>query len=281
MRYLLVLMVLASFAFGVGNHGCAETSISVNPHESGSDAVTLSIVNDWTLANQVLGIDFFDGATDYILAANNSDDIIQAYNPATGAPVGTMALDAANTYAFGLAWNNDPDTDTYYVNDFQQSVLYYTEDFGTSWTTAAAPGGTNSRGMAFDGTDYWTTNGTGGGLLRFQPGVGTATVAIPDVTDQPSGLTVFPYGSNLGIAVTCYNTHNIYFYDWDGSTMEFLGSAVCPASGIGYSMGLAYGANGNLFWTYWVGTSEYHLAELSFEITSLQRASWGSIKTSF
>ncbi len=281
MKYLFLLLITVSLAFASGNHGCTETSTTINPHESGSDAVTLTIVNDWTLADQILGIDFFDGAGDYVLAVNNTDDIIQAYDPATGAPTGTMTLDAANTSAFGLAWNNDPDTDTYYVNDFQQTVLYYTEDFGTSWTTTPAPGGSNSRGMAFDGTDYWTTNGTGGGLLRFQPGVGTATVTIPEVADQPSGLTVFPHESNLGIAVTCYNTHSIYFYDWDGSAMTFLGSAACPASGIGYSMGLAYGANGNLFWSYWVGTSEYHLAELSFEITSLTRSSWASIKTSF
>lgn len=281
MRYLFLLLLSVSLAFAAGNHGCTETGMAINPHVSGSDAVTLTIVNDYTLTDQVLGIDFFDGAGQYILAVNNENDIIQAYDATTGAPLGSMTLDAANTYAFGVAWNNDPDTDTYYVNDFQQSVLYYTEDFGSSWTTATAPGGSDSRGMDFDGTDYWTTNGTGGGLLRFQPGVGTETVAIPEVADQPSGLTVFPNGSNLGIAVTCYNTHNIYFYDWDGSAMTFIGSAACPASGIGYSMGLAYGANGNLFWTYWVGSSEYHLAELTFDLTSLTRSSWGSIKTSF
>ncbi len=281
MKYLLVLMVIASFAFGVGDHGCTETSINVNPNESGSDAVTLAIVNDWTVTDQVLGLDYFDAGADYLLVVNNSVDIIQAYDPATGAPGATMTLNAANTSAFGIAWNNDPDTDTYYVNDFGQTVLYYTEDFGTSWTTTASPSGSNSRGMDFDGTDYWTTNGTGGGLFRFQPGVGASNIAIPEVTDQTSGMTVFPYGSNTGIAVTCYNTHIIYFYEWDGSAMAYLGSAACPASGVGYSMGLTYGANGNLFWTYWVGASEYHLAELSFDITSLQRASWGSIKASF
>ncbi len=278
MKYLFVLLVVASFAFAVADHGCTETTVGINPQVSGTDAVSLTLVNDWATTDQVLGIDYYTPG-DLVLAVNNSDDLVQAYD--AGSPVGTLTLDAANTYAFGVSWNNEIDTEGYLVNDFQQSVLYFTEDFGSSWTTVAAPGGTNSRGMDHDGTDFWTTNGTGGGIYRFQPGVGQENIAIPEITDQPSGLTVFPYGSNVGVAVTAYNDHSIWFYEWDGSTLSFLGSAACPVSGIQYSMGLAYGSNGNIYWTYWNAGSVYHLAEFSFDITSLERSSWASIKSSF
>ena len=280
MRYLFLILVVVAFAFA-NNDGDFGTSISVDPHGSGSDAITLTIVNDWTLAEKALGLDVFeDGSEVYILGADNNLDVIQAYDQAGGVQ-SSIPLDAANTNCFGLAWNNDPDTDTYYTNCWSTTNLYYTEDFGASWTTATNPSGNSARGMDFDGTDYWCTNGQGGGVWRFQPGVGQSNIAIPEVTGNPSGLTVFPYGGNLGLAVACYTPLQIYFYEWDGSSMTFIGNAACPASTVSSSYGLAYcEQNGNIYWSYNDGSS-YHLAEFSFDLTSLSRSSWGSIKTSF
>lgn len=279
MRYLFFVLVFAAFAIADDN-GCNSAEACINPQNSGSDAVSLTLLNNWTLAEKALGLDvFIDGSNVYILAANNDLDILHAYD-VTGAPQGTMTLDVENDNCFGIAWNNDPNTDTYYTNDFQDNVLYFTDDFGSSWSTESNPAGSSGRGMDFDGTDYWCTNGTGGGLWRFQPGVGADNIAIPEVVTQPSGLTVFPYGSNLGVALAAYNDNNIYFYEWNGSTMNYLGSASCPVANAG-SYGLGYSSISNtIYWSYLDG-STFHLAEFSFSITALERSSWGSIKTSF
>jgi len=280
MRYLFLVLVFAAFAIA-DDDGCFSTGACINPQNPSSDAVSLTIVNDWPLAEKALGLDvFIDGSSVYILGADNNLDIIQAYDVA-GVPQTSMALDPANGSCFGLAWNNDPDTDTYYANDWSSASLYYTENFGSSWSTVSNPAGNSARGMDFDGTDYWCTNGTGGGLWRFQPGVGQENIAIPEVTGNPSGVTVFPYSGNIGVAVTTYSSGYIYFYEWDGSTMNFLGAAACPAS-CASSLGLGHSSVSNtIYWAYKYTTSVYHLAEFSFSITALERSSWGSIKTSF
>ncbi|MEA3267007.1 MAG: hypothetical protein U9P42_08715 [Candidatus Fermentibacteria bacterium] len=279
-KLLFVVMLVAALSFGADD-GCTDSSVGIDPGTSGSDDITLTVINDWTLAGgtKALGLDVFEGTEVYILGADNTNMHIQAYST-SGTPVGTLDLSAANASCFGVAWNDNTDTEGYYTDDWADAVLYYTEDFGSTWTTVTNPASNQARGMAFDGVDYWETNGNGGGLWRFQPGVGEENIAIPEVPTQPSGVAVFPYGGNLGVAVTAYNTLNIYFYEWDGSTMSFLGSAACPGT-VGSSFGLAYSSsNGHMYWSYSDGSNN-HLAELSFTITALERSSWGSIKTSF
>lgn len=281
MKYFVLALVFVALAFASDN-GCTQTCISIDTYYSGSDDIVLTLLNNWILPEMALGLDIFEGAGQFqALCVDKDNDLIRVYDATSASPIGTFALDATNNTCFGIAWNNDPDIDTYYTNDWDNGNLFYTEDYGTTWTTEINPGGTKARGMDFDGTDYWTTNGTGGGLWRFQPGVGSENIAIPEVTDQPSGLSVFPYGSNLGVAVACYMAPVIYFYEWDGSTMSYLGSAACPANFM-FSLGLAYAeTSGTFFWTYWDNSIRTHLTEFSFAITSLERSSWGSIKSTF
>jgi hypothetical protein len=257
--------------------GCNETGIgSASP---GSDAISLTVVNDWTQTHQVLGL---DAVGDYILASYNDDRKLQFYSRATGAPTTNMPLSASNTSCFGVVWNNNLTTPVYHTNDWSSTNMFRTEDSGTTWTTLTAPNGNNARGMDFDGTDYWCTNGNGGGLWKFQPGGTKLAVAIPEVPTQPSGLSVFPYEGDLGIVVTAYSTYNFYFYRWDGTNMVYLGAELCPVSAMVSSYGLAYSdINQHLYWSYKDTAGAYHLSELSFDITSLARSSWGAIKTSF
>jgi len=282
MRFLLCVLIAVAFAFA-NNDGCTETSTGINPPASGTDDIVLTMVNNWSLGSgKALGLDMFEGpGMYYVLGADNTNDYIQAWDATTCTPAGTLPLSASNGNCFGLAWNNDndTDTDTYYTNDFSVTTLFYTEDFGVNWTTSANPAGSNGRGMDFDGTDYWMTNGDGGGLWRFQPGVGQQNLAIPEVPTLPSGLAVFPNGSDVGVAVTTYNTFNIYFYNWNGATLSYIGSAACPTACTS-SLGLTYSeTSGNFFWAF--NSSGYRLGEFSFDLTSLERSSWASIKSSF
>lgn len=280
MKYLFVLLAMAAMVFAA-NDGCTESYVSMNPAPS-TDDISLSVVNDWALPSgeKALGIDVYESPSQVlVLGTDNTNGYIQGWDAGTSA--GTLPLDAANGSCFGVAWNNNPDTDTYYTNDWSSSNLFYTEDFGSTWTTTPNPAGSNGRGMDFDGTDYWSTNGTGGGIWRFQPGVGQSNLSTPEIPTQPSGLAVFPYMGDVGIAITCYQTMNIYVYVWDGSTLSYLGSAACPGSPY-RSYGLTYSdTTDHLYWSYSPTSGSYSIAELSFTITSLSRDTWAGIKTAF
>ena len=277
MKILLLLLILTVLAYA-DNDGCTE----IGPGSSlpGTDDIVLVLLNDWVLAEKALGLDIFNGV--YILGVDNVNMYVQAYDATTCAPLGTLPLDPANASCFGIAWNNDATNDTYYTDDWTATNLFFTDDFGSTWSAEPNPAGNSARGMDFDGTDYWTTNGNGGGLWRFVPGVGQDNIAIPEVPTQPSGVTVFPMGSNVGVAVTAYQTLSIFFYEWDGATLSFTGSAPCPAASVYRSYGLAYAeTNGNIFWSYQDNSSNYHIAEFSFDMVSLEQSSWGAIKSSF
>ncbi len=278
MKIILILIVLTTFAFASDN-GCTDTGISSNPPVSGSNSVTLTVINDWVQTNQVLGLDVWEDGTDvYVLGTDRTNQQVLAYED--GAIAAVLPLYATNTNCFGIAFNNNVDTEVYHTNDWVLSDLYYTEDFGSNWATITNPAGSSGRGMDFDGTDYWSTNADGGGIWRFQPGAAQENLSIPEVPTQPSGLAVFPYNGNIGIAITTYNTHNIYFYQWDGSSLDYMAATACPVA-VSSSAGLAYSeTDGCLYWSYSDG-SNYHLTQLSMSITALQRSSWGSIKASF
>ncbi len=278
---LLVLSLFASLAFATDNDGCNYSGPSAQIETQGTDAISLTVVNSFAPGKQVLGLDCFVATgTNYILGVCRNDVEVQAYQ-IDGTPVGTLSLDATNTNCFGIAWNNNPDTDIYQVDDWAVDYIFTTEDFGTTWTTTANPTGHNGRGMDFDGTDYWITN-SNTSLYRFQPGVGAENITVSGVPTQMSGLAVFPYGSNLGIAVATYNTPNIYFFEWDGSSLSSLGSAATPGTNVNASYGLTYNpVTGNMHMAYTDTGNAFHVVEFSFDITSLDRASWGSIKSSF
>ncbi len=277
---LLLILSLVTVAFA-NNFGYTEISAPINPVFPETDAIDISIINDWTLADAALGLDVLEGPGAFILWASDPiNNHMQAYDPENADKLMAISFYAQNSNCFGVVCNNNPDTDTYYTNDWIDDVLYHTEDFGSSWTTVTNPAANNARGMDFDGTDYWATNGTSGGIWRFQPGVGQEHISTPEVTGQPSGLAVFPRGANLGIAITTY-TNLMFFYEWNGSTISYIGSTSCIPD-CQYSMGLTYATTTDtFFWTYVHNSNDYHLVEFSMEITSLQRSSWGSIKASF
>lgn len=278
---LVLLVLFASFAFATDINGCNSSGSSAQLETEGTDAVSFTIVNSFDASPQALGLDIFASPTaNYILAVNKTALEVQAYD-ISGTPLGTLPLDATNTSCFGFVFNDVPDTDIYHTNDWSSSNLFTTEDFGVSWTTSANPAGSAGRGMDFDGTDYWQASGTD--LVRFQPGAGSETVAVPGIPGQISGVAAFPYGGNIGIAVAVYQTHNLYFYEWDGSSLSSLGSAACPGTAVSSSLGLTYNpTTGNMHWAYSNTSSAYTIVEFSFDIGSaLERSSWGAIKSGF
>gem|GEM_PF-307110 len=280
MRYFAVFLILTALA-SAGDFGNTETSATAAPVFEGNDNVNITILNDWVISEVALGLDILEGSGTFILmTADPVVNHIQFYDPTSCNPVSSFNLDSANGNCFGVVCNGSTDSTTYYTNDWLDDVLYYTEDEGVSWTTTVNPSGHDARGMDFDGVNYWTTNGSGGGVWRFQPGVGQEQIPTPEVTGQPSGLCVFPRGTNLGIAITTY-TDLVFFYEWDGSTMSFLDGTTCIPE-CQYSMGLAYSTtSGTFFWSYLDNSDVYHISEFTTDLMALTQSSWGSIKSSF
>jgi len=280
-KLMLLLLVSVAFAFA-NNDGCTETGVLFTSPPPGEAVITATLIDSWsvTWAQQALGLDCFeDGATTYVLHSSNSDHYVQAFDPVSGTGMGTMNLDPANGSCFGVAFNNDPDSDSYLTDDWSDTVLYFTTNFGSSWSTYPNPAGNAGRGMDFDGVDYWITNSSTG-IYRFQPTVGQEAFTLGEVPSQLSGLCVFPFMGDVGICVTTYNTHNLYFYQYDGSTMTYLGSVACPAA-CSSSYGLCYSDNrGTIFWSY--NSGGYTIGEVEFDIdVALERSTWGEIKANF
>jgi len=281
MRLFLILF-LVPFAVLANEDGCTETGVGITPSPGGSDVITLTVLDTWTpsWASQALGLDVWEtGSAVNVIFSSRNDMQINSLNPVTGVSAGTIDLDAANGNCFGVAWNDDLTTPIYHTDDWTDNVLYYTDDYGSSWSTVANPAGNAGRGMAFDGTDYWITNSSTG-VYRFQPTVGAEAITLPEVPTQLSGVAVFPYNGDLGLVVTTYNTLNWYFYSWDGTTATYLGSAACPAS-CSSSYGLGYSADREtIFWSY--NSGGYQISEVDFDIdVALDRMTWGEIKATF
>ena len=282
MKLILGLIAMTAFA---ADDGCTTAG---HPHRSPTtDNILFTVQNVWALpaGTQVLGLDIYeedDGI--YVCGSDNETGGVYAWDASTGEIAGYMPLDAANSFCFGVAWDNNPVTSTFYTNDWINTNFFYTEDEGVSWATFASPSGTtNARGMDCDGTDYWTTNGAGGGLYRFQPGAGAQNLSIPEVpsNQQPSGLAVDNDNGDIIVAVTTYNDHNIWVYIWNGSSLAFFGSAACPIS-CSTSLGLAYSEqNDHLYWSYKDGSNVYHIVDMTIDMLSFSGNTWAGIKTSF
>ena len=282
MRYVLLSMIIFTVVFA-GDNGSYSSNSFLN-NDFSTDGISLTVENNWELPYWVMGLEVYDIPGYFVvLGADPELNAVMAYDGTTGIPTGEyINLDPANGSCFGIVWDNDPDSPIFYTNDWSTPYIFETDDFGTSWSSSVNLAGLNSRGMDYDGLNYWIVSIDGPELWCMQPGGPIENLDIPEVPALPSGVTVFPFEGNIGVAITTYHTHNIYFYQWDGSLLSFMGSAACPASGISLSTGLAFReATGNMYWSYEDSAGIFHLLELAFEITSLQRASWGSIKGSF
>lgn len=230
----------------------------------------------------LLGLDFLKGSPGVLLAINLDRREISRYSITDGTRVGSgIKLHDDNASLFGVTHTNEA-SPTFYTNDWAKAVLYYRKE-ATSWQTTPNPVGTAGRGMDFDGTDFWiTTYNPAPGLCRFKPGASAALILIPDVSADPSGLTVFPYGGNTCIAIVSYDLDEMFIYELNGRELVYIGSATLPMADMGDICGLTYcDTNKNFYLTYENEDEDYFIAEVSFTITSLARSSWGSIKTSF
>ncbi len=268
---------LLMIVIGLGFHAAVPAVEETDP------AITVTLEAEWVLSgvDELYGLDVWESGSEVrVIFIDAPSGIMGSFDPESGVVVDEVPLDPANTCGWGVAFNNDPDDGIWHVNDWFDTELYRTEDL-SSWYTVSHPAGYLGRGMDFDGTDYWETSGDAG-VYRFQPGSSAELIPLPEVPGTMSGLAVFPFGSQVGIVVTCYSSMKLYFYAWDGAEMEHLGSADLPGGAVrGFNHGLAYCTSEDaLYWSYYAPART--IARLSFDIEStLDASTWGAVKGAF
>ena len=240
--------------------------------------IYLDVQDTFAAEGRALGLDVIEEAG--ILGVNNQDMVINGYT-AMGTISFVVPLDPANTSCFGAAF--DPgESGCFYTSDWTDNDLYYSLDWGTSWRTVFDPAFDQGRGMDFDGTYYWITNGSGS-IIRFIPEqTPVDTFEVPETEGQLSGLTIFDYEGLMGVALTAYGAQGIWFYLFDGTELEYLNFAAFPFT-VQTSYGLAYASTLDaIFWSYEEPADQYYISLVEFDVTwALSQNTWAAIKASF
>lgn len=276
---LVLLMFLSIYAAADGIGVISGiTEVSESGYGSETDDITIQVLNTFQCgySSQILGMDYYND-TGALVFVNNDENKMYVCNPDDGSYISELDLDyAASPDQFGVCI----DSNLYlYFNDWDYNYMHWYDM--SAWHIFTNPVGDDGRGMDFDGekiweTHYWTANN----IVRFDTGGSNVeTYETPEITVQQSGLTVFPFGDDLGVAVTTYSVKNLYFYKFDGSSLVSLGFVNCPMACTN-SLGLAYSETRNTFFWSYQAAGSFYISELDIDITpiSLEPATWAGIK---
>lgn len=285
MRIVCVLTVCLGALAYAGLDGNAFALTPVSPADvQFTGSITVTVIETWDPGVQILGLDWFNCIDGYIAMASAEDDKIYRWDATNEMPAGSIDLMDTNASCFGVAAG--PTGAIFTSNDWSLTNLFVCGS-DPSWIDLPAnPAGSGGRGMEYDEEtgEYWEvgTVGTNYTLYSFVPGVGESSFELTQPSDQLSGVALFPYEGNLGVAVTCYNVHYLYFYEYDGAALTHIGIAPCPELGQAYSFGLCYANSRDTFYWSWSDGSDSHLTELDIDFDAgLTPSTWGSIKAQF
>ncbi len=252
------------------------------PPQSGTDAISLTMVNSFQVgeASQMLGLDHGTSVA-YLAIMDNSGDSIRWVPEAGGSQAFAVGVPYSST--FGLCHDWPPGYD-WYVNSWTSSDMYLYETGGGTWSVAFAnPAGSMGRGLDWQDSEsvLWQTD-DGDGVWRLDASGSGDFYATPEITSRMSGLTVVERGGHVYVIVTRYSSQLWYFYEFDGSSLTYIGSADPGMTSFNTSYGLsACDARDSVYWSYVVYGSLRWIGEFSWTVTSLERSTWGSIKAEF
>jgi hypothetical protein len=250
--------------------------------------VSLTVIETWTPpVDEILGLDWYEWEDGYVVFVSSSEDRVYRWDAGYESLYGFTDLMDTNTSAFGVA--SGPSGTYFSTNDYVNSWMYFwwPAPGGAAWEVHENPAGSNGRDMEWDpdGNVFWEAATVAGSrrIYRFLYPSPYTTYTLTQPTGQLSGLAVFYPGGTTTLAVTSYTDLHVYFYQFTGSSLTWIGTAACPAvPGLNQSCGLCYAhSRGTMFWS-WVDTGgTYHLTELQIGALGLQPGTWGNIKTLF
>jgi|WetSurMetagenome_2_1015567.scaffolds.fasta_scaffold22747_2 hypothetical protein len=271
------------------DNGFREQGVPIVPrHDAPDNLVSLSVIETWTLpVSQILGLDWYYWEDGYIVFASSSEDRVYRWDANLENLYGYTDTMDTNALAYGVAAG--PNGSYFATNDFGNSWMYmwWPAPGGAAWEPHPNPAGSNGRDMEWDHDNnvFWeaATSGSTRMVYRFLYDTSYTTYTLTQPGGQLSGLAVFYPSGVTTLAVTCYSDLHIYFYQFNGSSLNWIGTADCPAvPGLSQSCGLCYAhSRGTMYWS-WLDTGGvYHLTELGIGNLGLQPSTWGIIKTLF
>ena len=278
MKYIILLLAFAAVTWGFVDEDGWDSSIPSGSMPQGTDVISLSYVNAFQVpaALQILGLDH-QNSISYLGLMDNESDSIRGVVDDTGSQIWTLDTPCANI--FGLA-HNWPVSYDWYVNSWTDTNIYLSGPWAVSFPN---PAGTLGRGMDYNNdTDMLWETYSSSGVWRIDVSGSGTFYSTPEVPGQISGLAVFPFHGNLGVALCFYSTPGWLFYEFDGSNLTYYGSADLGLGSFDGSRGLTYNAGSDtFFYSYIVYGTLRWIMEVSWMETSLEQNTWGAIKTSF
>ena len=125
---------------------------------------------------------------------NLTVDVVGFYEPSTSGPAGP----AGPAGVAGAGGAVGPAGPVNRISDAQIAVLAWYQDPGRAMTVALPAGATTPFGVAFDGTNIWTTNYSTANVTRINPATGAGTNIPLPASSVPIGV-VFD-GTNIWTA---------------------------------------------------------------------------------
>lgn len=273
----ILILTIAGFVSAIDNfdqHSCPDThQPSVLEGNDGYEINLIHVIHG--LEYEFFNLDFIE-PDELLVRTWDEIVLISAYN---GAFIDIWDFAGGNGNPHGLSDVNSH----IHVNDGYDTVIY--EYDGSIWTTYENPCSNEGEGMDYDGSYIWELT-SGGYVYKFDTnGVLNDSWQLPADTHILSGMTLFPSGSNQGIAIICRYQGDDYLslFEVTGSTLTYLGVADLQDKLASY--GLTYSeSRGTFFWS-WLhetpGAPYYGISELELIQTGLEQTTWGAVKTSF
>jgi hypothetical protein len=257
----------------------SDPSISSTQQSPDTASITLTQINFWCVNPSLPnGIDVLESAESVEIAFTQGGQV-QLFDPNTAQVTSAGSMPPGAQYSYGVAFGDNSDSPPLCLIHSYGYQMFYSTDWFVTWDSAPSTIG-NCADLDFDGSHFWAANFSDT-LYRFQPGGSIQAITLNPPLANPHCICVFPYQSSFGIAVKGNNGPHIVFYTWNGSTLDYLGSAYCPGED---ESGLAFSeVRNSMFYISETMSGNELLYEfaLTIESVSLENSTWGSIKSAF
>jgi len=286
----LVTFILSAICFAIEPDEVYLPGSGGQPTQPSTDDWTITLTPGYDVAitgggPEMRDIDYLEHFN-ILLVTDVELDSIGSIDPTTGLYSTGIAAPPSMDDILGIAYQWLGGSNNVYVNGWSTTTdiwYFYTGD--QTWYNAFSNPVSSPRGMAQDAnSDLWQVTSSHNLYRCDLSGTLLNSFYLTELpTGGAMGSGVFPFGSDIGIVISGYFMFDFYFYVFDGSSLEYIGSIPVPLT-CNESYGISYDNNTELFyWLYEDAGWNYRLCSfyLTFVETSLEQTTWGSIKAVF